>query len=183
LRPGTTSHDYRYDIEASNIAVFHFENIMLPDSNVNEAASHGFIKFNIEQQADNPIGTLIENNAGIYFDFNEPIITNTVFHTIGEDFRGIVTSIITPPEVEEAGISVNVFPNPFDKYTRFEVQGEAVKELQLNVYDMVGRRVLQQHSTHQQHITIKRNDLPPGVYVFRLIDEKQQLATGKLIIR
>ncbi len=183
LRPGAASHPYRYDIEPGNIAVFHFENIMLPDSNVNEAASHGFIKFNIEQKENNPIGTHIMNDAAIYFDFNEPIITNTVFHTIGENFMGFVTSIITPPGVEEAGISVNVFPNPFDEYTRFEVQGEVVKELNLSVYDMMGREVFQQQSTHQQHLTMKRNNLTPGVYVFRLMDEKQQLATGKLIVK
>jgi len=112
---------------------------MLPDSNVNEPASNGFIKFNIEQKRDNPIGTHIMNEAAIYFDFNEPIITNTVFHTVSEDFMGIVTSIITPPEVQQAGISVNIFPNPFDEYTRFEVQGEVVKKLQLSVYDMMGR--------------------------------------------
>jgi len=179
LRPGVASHDYRYDIDSSNIAVFTFENIMLPDSNINEAASHGFIKFNIEQQSDNPIGTHIMNDAAIYFDFNEPIITNTVFHTIGEDFMGVVTSVITPPEVAEAGISVNVFPNPFDEYTRFEVQGETAKELQLNVYDMVGREVLQQHATHQQHITMKRNNLPPGVYVFRLRQIGHSITTSK----
>jgi len=183
LRPGVASHDYRYDIEESNIAVFHFENIMLPDSNVNEVASHGFIKFNIQQKENNSIGTHIMNEADIYFDFNESIITNEVFHTIGEDFMGIVTSIITPPEVSDVGISVNVFPNPFDEYTRFEVQGETVKELHLNLYDMMGREVLQQQSTHQQHLTIKRNNLTPGVYVFRLMDEKQQLATGKLVIQ
>jgi len=82
----------------------------------------------------------------------------------------------------EADVSVNVFPNPFDEYTRFEVHGEAVNELHLSVYDVMGREVLQQQSIHQQHITMKRNKLTPGVYVFRLTDErKQQLATGKLI--
>jgi len=183
LRPGVASHPYRYDIEGANVAVFHFENIMLPDSNINEAASHGFIKFNVEQQLDNPIGTHLMNDAAIYFDFNEPIITNTVYHTVGEDFMGFVTSIVTPPEVANRGVLVNVFPNPFDEYTRFEVQGKAVQELQLNLYDMMGREVLQQNATHQQYITLYKNNLPPGVYVFRLMDENQQLATGKLIIQ
>ncbi len=156
---------------------------MLPDSNVNEPASNGFIKFNIEQKENNPIGTHIMNDAAIYFDFNEPIITNEVFHTIGEDFMGMITSIITPPEVVKAGISVNVFPNPFDKYTRFEVKGEAPKELNLSIYDMMGREVFQQTTQHQQNITLYKNNLTPGIYVFRLMDEKQQLATGKLVIK
>ena len=116
-------------------------------------------------------------------DSNEPIITNEIFHTVGEDFMGFVTSIITPPEVQEAGISVNVFPNPFDEYTRFEVQGKTIKELHLSVYDMMGREVLQQQTIHKQHIIMKRNNLVSGVYVFRLIDgRKQQLAAGKLFI-
>ncbi len=182
LRPGVSSHDYRYDIE-ERTAIFTFENIMLPDSNVNEPASNGFIKFNIEQTPSNPIGTHIENNAAIYFDFNEPIITNTVFHTIGEDFMNVVTSVTTPPEVANAGISVNVFPNPFDTYTRFEVQGETVQELHLMLYDMMGRQVLQRQSTNQQHINLHRKNLPTGVYIFRLMDEKRQLATGKLIVK
>jgi len=182
LRPSVASHSYRYDIEGANVAVFHFDNIMLPDSNVNEAASHGFVKFSIEQQSDNEIRDLIENNAAIYFDFNEPIITNTVFHTVNADFVSLITSVVTPPEVKEAGISVNVFPNPFNKYTTFKIEGKRSNELYLSLYDMMGRQILQQH-THQQHITLHKNNLPPGIYVFRLRDEKQQLATGKLIVK
>jgi len=58
--------------------VFHFENILLPDSTVNEPASHGFVQFRINQLTDNPIGTVIENTADIYFDLNKAIVTNTV---------------------------------------------------------------------------------------------------------
>ena len=59
---------------------------MLPDSNVNEPASHGFIKFRIQQKASNPTGARIENTAAIYFDYNAPVLTNTTWHTIGNDF-------------------------------------------------------------------------------------------------
>ena len=101
-------------------------------------------------------------------------------NTVSEILEGCgTTSVYTA----EASISVNVFPNPFDEYTRFEVQGETVKELHLNLYDMMGCEVLQQQPTHQQHITLYKNKLPPGVYTFRLMDEKHQLATGKLVIK
>jgi hypothetical protein len=63
------------------IVRFVFENIMLPDSNVNEATSHGFVKFTIHPRSDVPLGTSIPNSAAIYFDFNEPVITNTSIHT------------------------------------------------------------------------------------------------------
>lgn len=82
LKQGASSHDYFLDILPNNVLKFTFPDIMLPDSNVNEAASHGFVKFRINQVADNLPGTIIENSAGIYFDFNEPILTPTIFHTI-----------------------------------------------------------------------------------------------------
>ncbi len=79
---GTSSHPYEVQIIGGNIIRWDFPNIYLPDSNVNEIASHGFVQFSINQVTDNPNGTVIENSAGIYFDFNAPIITSTVFNTI-----------------------------------------------------------------------------------------------------
>jgi len=142
-----------------------------------------FIKFNIQQQADNELREVIENSAAIYFDFNEPIITNTVFHTINADFVSTITSVITPPEVIDSGISVSVFPNPFDEYTRFEVKGSTNQELHLSLYDTMGREILQRKTNHQKHIILHKNKLPTGIYIFKLTDEKQQLATGKLIVK
>lgn len=49
---------------------------------MNEEASHGFIKFAIAQTPGNVAGNVIQNSAGIYFDFNTPVITNTVSNTI-----------------------------------------------------------------------------------------------------
>ncbi|MCK6694655.1 MAG: T9SS type A sorting domain-containing protein [Thermoanaerobaculia bacterium] len=85
VRPGASSHPYRFEMAPGRVLKFTFDNIMLPDSNVNEKASHGFIQFSVEQSDKplNPVGTVIENKAAIYFDYNTPILTNTVLHTIG----------------------------------------------------------------------------------------------------
>lgn len=82
--PGAASHDYTYDILGGTPTVvrFDFYNILLLDSNANEPESHGFVQFRIGQSAANPQGTLIENSAAIYFDFNPPIITNTTDHLV-----------------------------------------------------------------------------------------------------
>ena len=63
-------------------ASFRFDDIVLPDSNVNELASHGFISYRIKPQAGLAHGTLIENNAGIFFDMNLPVVTNTTRNLI-----------------------------------------------------------------------------------------------------
>ncbi|MEM7102977.1 MAG: hypothetical protein AAF502_07610 [Bacteroidota bacterium] len=80
-----SSHDVEVFIEPDREVVFKFDNIMLPDSNVNEPASHGFVKYNINHIEDLPSENEIENTAGIYFDWNPPIITNTTLNTICYD--------------------------------------------------------------------------------------------------
>ena len=82
VRSGASSHDYNFRMYGPRILEWTFNYIMLPDSNVNEPLSHGFIKFKVKQNRDLPIGTVINNSAAIYFDFNAPVITNTYFHTV-----------------------------------------------------------------------------------------------------
>ena len=86
VRPGTSSHPYEFELLGEGVVKFSFPSIMLPDSNINEPGSHGFVKFTVSQQPNVAMGSVIENYAGIYFDFNEPVYTNIYKHTIGDDF-------------------------------------------------------------------------------------------------
>ncbi len=93
------SHPMTYQIVNNNVLVFTFNNILLPDSNVNEPASHGYVAYKIRQQQSNVIGDVIENTANIYFDFNAPIITyTTVSPIVPKQFN--LHSSFTPPACE-----------------------------------------------------------------------------------
>ena len=80
--PGPSSHAYDLNVIGVNVLEFRFENIYLPDSNANEPLSHGFFFYDVMIDRDLPIGTAIHNTAAIYFDFNAPVITNTVRNTV-----------------------------------------------------------------------------------------------------
>ena len=82
IRPGPSSHPYELTITPGNVLEFTFDNIYLPDSNTNEPLSHGFFFYDVAIDRDLPIGTAIHNTAAIYFDFNAPVITNTVRNTV-----------------------------------------------------------------------------------------------------
>ena len=84
------SHNFTWTINENRELAFTFANILLPDSTSNEPESHGMVSYSISPRADILPLTVIENRAGIYFDFNDPIITNTVFHTIRKPVRTIV---------------------------------------------------------------------------------------------
>jgi uncharacterized repeat protein (TIGR01451 family) len=82
VTPGVASHDYSFTMYGERVLQWTFNNIMLADSFSNEEASHGFITYTVNQVADLTNGTEITNSAAIYFDSNEPVITNTSLHTI-----------------------------------------------------------------------------------------------------
>src|SRR5690606_38864202 len=111
LRSGVSSHPYEFRMYGSRVLEWHFNNIMLPDSFTNEPASNGFVTFKVKQNPDLPYGTVIENTAAIYFDFEAPVITNTYFHTVSPPQTTIITN--AKPLLEGNNISVKVIPNPF----------------------------------------------------------------------
>ncbi|MEM1217059.1 MAG: PKD domain-containing protein, partial [Bacteroidota bacterium] len=78
FRPGSSSHPYDVTLDDEGLLEFYFRDILLPDSTTNEPLSHGFVDFTISAREDLVPNTSIDNTAGIYFDFNPPIITNMV---------------------------------------------------------------------------------------------------------
>ncbi len=75
------SHPHTYEIVDRTLNVL-FDNINLPDSVSDEPNSHGFFTFTIDLNNGLPAGTQIQNNASIVFDYNLPIVTNTVVNTL-----------------------------------------------------------------------------------------------------
>lgn len=176
--PGASSHPYTWKLKNNGIVVFTFNNILLPDSITNEPASHGFIKFKIKQALDLPLGSIINNTAAIVFDMNAPIITNQTYHTIDEDFIVDIITIIDRPE-----ITIDVYPNPFDKQATVVVEGETFFKLELRMVDAMGREVQRQQTTNTEKITVQRNNLVSGVYFMQLIGDGVLIGTGKIIVR
>ncbi|MEM7367816.1 MAG: PKD domain-containing protein [Bacteroidota bacterium] len=78
----THSHPYTLDVEEDSILIFTFADIQLPDSASDLDDSQGFVQFKLIHEGTLSLGDQISNSAAIYFDFNDPIITNEVLNTI-----------------------------------------------------------------------------------------------------
>ncbi len=179
IRPGASSHPYEFELYGDGIIKFTFPNILLPDSTTNELGSQGFVKFKIQQERDLPLGSVIENSAGIYFDFNDPVITNTTMHTIGEVFPPFQVGVVGPVPVDN---SLTIVPNPFNDRTVFKFENYTFKNaLQLNVYDALGRQV-KRETINGNNYELYRGNLSPGIYFFRIQDRGIPIVTGKLVI-
>ncbi len=177
FRAGASSHDYSYEIFENGIVKFRFENIMLPDSNVNQLESNGFVKYKIAMQKDAPLGSTIYNAADIFFDYNDPIYTNQTFHLIDEPWISVKTEETFIPDVE-----IKVFPNPFTTQATFELKNAPFGKKQFQLFSLSGNEIHAQQFDNQQFV-FQRNHLPKGIYVYEIKKGTMKIAVGKLVVQ
>ena len=171
VRPGASSHAYAWSLDGQGVLRFSFNNIQLPDSNTNLAASQGFVKFRVDQKPDLPPGAKIYNRADVYFDYNLPVATNTTLHTVGIDY---ITGTSAPP-LSKWPRCVSVWPNPLAESALFQLKNGVFQGHRLTVTDAFGRTVQTAELTGK-HYRFSRKGLPPGAYFFRVED-----AAGRLV--
>lgn len=135
---------------------FMFADIMLPDSTHDEAHSHGYVTFKIKLNPGLTPGTEMENTGHIYFDYNEPVVTNTTLNTI--EF---------PSSVEAIGKSalVRVYPNPAKESVTVLSNSNAAGLI--TVTDVLGK-IVREIKTNSEKTVINTADLQSGVYFIKL---------------
>ena len=161
-----SSHNYNIEILPGNILKWKFNNIMLPDSNSNEPASHGYIQYRIKRTNNNTPGTQIKNTAYIYFDFNEPVVTNTAINTI-ETITGIKSSSTNNNEW-------NVYPNPSTGVLYIVNSSSVKEESQIQVINSIGQTVLDE-TINSNYKNIDLSKLNNGVYFVKIVSDKQSV--------
>lgn len=163
-----TSHSADIKITNGQFVTFTFNDINLPDSNSNEEESHGFITYKIKPASNLQIGETMSNIADIYFDFNQPIMTNTVMTTLTEtlsvsDFKPSVC---------------RVYPVPFTNSLNISCTNSDITQLEL--YDIQGKLLIKKLLSNQNDL-LNVSDLPQGVYFIKLRDISGAIEVKKVI--
>lgn len=175
VEPGMANHPYTFNISFNGELTWTFNTIYLVDSTANEQASHGFATFTVKQKANNPIGTVINNTASIYFDFNPAVVTNTVTNTVVDITTGIISS--------STNNSLKVYPNPFSDNTTFIIQSDKINEkYSFELVDVLGKKVRSVKEISAKQFTISRNGLENGIYFYKIYSAESIVGIGKLII-
>jgi hypothetical protein len=141
---------------------FQFENILLPDSNVNEPESHGFIRYRIKPKSTLSLNDTIKNNAFIYFDFNAPVATNTANTVIV-----LSTGISSFDNVFE----FNIYPNPVTSDLYLDLNLAVAGDADISVMSIEGKLIARQTQTlsaGQNRMRLLTNYLDNGVYFVKV---------------
>lgn len=153
------SHYVITEVLPGNVLKFRFDNIHLADSTSDEANSHGYVIFEVDPLPALLNGTIIENTSHIYFDFNPPITTNTVFNTLMDVIPSCFLSVSDAEEVKE---KLMVYPNPANQTITILTQE---KPNQVIVISDVYGRIVKQITSHTSATTINVQEWPNGVYI------------------
>lgn len=163
LTPLNASHNFVTRITNPNIVEFIFENIQLP---FNNATNDGYVSFKIKTKSTLTIGNSFSNTAKIYFDYNQPIITNTYTTT--------VQNVLATIEIGKGNNDITIYPNPVKDLLNIQSKSEIIKA---EIYDTTGRIL---RTTSVKNNTINVSDLTRGNYIIKF-STKDKITTQKFI--
>lgn len=129
---GASHENNSFELDGNKI-VIRFPNINLLPQIVDEELSKGWFAFRVKRLASLPIGTIIENAAAIYFDYNDPVVTNYGTSTIIEPLSNEIAT------AEKASFSI--MPNPTASSAKLKVNLANDLDLQVQVYTINGELV------------------------------------------
>ena len=146
------SHAHTYTFKPGRVVEWSFDAINLPDSTTDLAGSQGFVKFRIRPVQPVIAGTVIENTANIYFDFNDPVITEPSV-LVAEFSTGV--HAYTDPEVI-------LLPNP--ARDAFEIRGLSQDPSRVTLLSIDGRTVRSFSNTNGES-RFMLGGIPSGAYL------------------
>ncbi|MCB0397468.1 MAG: T9SS type A sorting domain-containing protein [Flavobacteriales bacterium] len=83
-------------------------------------------------------------------------------------------------DLHAAEVSLNVFPNPFDKATTIR---SSVACSSYRIYSLAGELVRRQEGLSDTNLTIERGSLPTGMYFIEVMSEDGLLGRQRIIIQ
>ncbi len=132
-----------------NIVKFDFPNINLPDSSHHDLC-HGFVTYTVRAKSTMTPGMAVHNAAGIYFDINPVVMTNTTESKI--PFPVSISST-APTRIE-------LYPNPVKDVLNIKTEGS---DNTMTITNALGQLVMTQHLNSNNN-TVNVRSLTPGLY-------------------
>jgi uncharacterized repeat protein (TIGR01451 family) len=174
LRITSSSSQVVTTIASGHIVKFTFDNIDLPDTAKSKTSSIGILEYTIYPMNTDVGGDVIKNTAGIYFDANPVVKTNTTVSTIA-------TKIVSVENIAAPVLNIRCFPNPFTSSTSVVFNTDGKHYLELD--DMTGRVVESIECTGKQY-ELSGNNLAKGVYFIKAFNaDRSNVAVTKVVLQ
>ncbi|MES2616289.1 MAG: T9SS type A sorting domain-containing protein [Bacteroidota bacterium] len=153
---GSTHPNYTVSCRG-NVVTWVFDNINLKPKALDEAGSKGQISFDASVRSELRIGDSIRNRASIYFDYNDPVITDYAkVERIKENpGNGLI--------IQNKQVFIKLYPNPAND--NFVIENNGPTEQSMFLYDINGRIISNLKILNGQQINVDCSGWAPGLYL------------------
>lgn len=166
-----SSHSYTREmlldpnLPGKAVFVYTFSDINLPPATGNPeyTLSRGFFGFRIGLKSGNPSGTIIRNRAGVYFDYDAPLLTNTV-------------SCMLQDAMGNNPLSVNkfrIYPNPSSNKVYISLPDDGAQKWHTRVIESGGRQIAIPLQQQGAILSLDVSLLQAGTYFIELRQSNQ----------
>ena len=166
-----SSHEFTSTIDDGNLLTVWYDNINLPGEGQDSLASQGFFSYAIQLKDGLPLGTVIENTADIYFDFNAPITTNTTLNTIA-------LSVGTKDAYSQHDLQI--FPNPTSGSIAIQLRNTSRSISAINLIGTDGRvlsNLINVNASTAYSLNLQDAHLAFGLYALNVVLDNGEVVT------
>ncbi|MCC5916119.1 MAG: VCBS repeat-containing protein [Cryomorphaceae bacterium] len=169
-----SSHPYTYTLSPQGKLDVSYIHIGLPPSVEDSIGAHGYFKYRVKPKKDAAGGAILRNRANIIFDFEEPIVTNTIRHTIKHKGSNEVKNLTVYPNPTVGDVTVTLDRKYFSV-------SDPVKMDRWQVVTADGRTVFEGDANRNPTLDLNLARLKPGLYIIMVIDMNGDLHTGRVV--
>jgi pimeloyl-ACP methyl ester carboxylesterase len=177
---------YQYDYDDFKFSVTSNSNIMVSVNNIGLSD----LMARIVDLSFNTVGEIHYNSGSNTINFNAFLTTGDYYLEIYGtptatsylypyqfiiEQSGVTTEIEYSPETE-----ITISPNPFNTHTAIYFNKNQIQST-IEIIDVLGKKIRTLNFTGNELI-LNREEIPPGIYYLKIIENKRKTVTKKIII-
>lgn len=156
-----SSHAYNVSRQNGNILRWDFPNIFLADSATDPEGSQGFVSYRIKPKTNLSIGSVVENTANVYFDFNLPVVTNTTRTTVN-------AAVLSTSHLVKQSNQLFLYPNPVSD--NLMIDGANLNGI-VSIYNSLGEK-MKEFKIVNEKTEFNVSAFSKGIYYISYLDGK-----------
>ena len=171
------SHSCIWSLSGTDLLTVRFLNIKLPHRNQDVIRSQGFVRFRVRPKTTLAVGEIIPNHAGIVFDYNAPVLTNTATTTVAQ---------ATAALARHDAPAWTAYPNPATDAISIAADLPTAGPVRIELLDVLGRPLRRQLLTAPAgplRQLVDLHGLAAGVYLLRLTPPTGPATSRRVVLR
>lgn len=128
-------------------------------------------------------GDFYENSSGSLSWTLGEVVIETLSETnfiITQGFQQSKLTVTAINDLQTSGIELSVYPNPTNSFLLIEVKTDNQRDLQINLFDLNGKLILQKKITGSKQ-TVYMQNYKPAIYILKITEGNKEIRTYQIV--